>query len=136
MGCNYRFAHGKKILFLSIIPWDVFFRVAPGMKFILVTALCSRKFQNVQLRLDCWNLIVLLPLWFYLKSNFGELKRSKNVIFANFRHFEFWNWVNLELKNCSNLLKSQFRTSKIGKNGIFGQFEFAKIWFHVKSEWQ
>ena len=30
----------------------------------------------------------LLPLRFYVKSNFGELKRSKNVIFANFRDSE------------------------------------------------
>ena len=78
----------------------------------------------------------LLPLRFYVKSNFGELKRSKNVIFANFRDSELWNLVNLELKNCSNLLKSQFRTSKIGKNGIFWAFHYIKIWFHVKSEWQ
>ena len=27
----------------------------------------------------------LSPLGFYVKSNFGELKRSKNVIFGNFR---------------------------------------------------
>ena len=31
----------------------------------------------------------LPPLRFYVKSNFGKLKQSKNVIFANFRHFEF-----------------------------------------------
>ena len=29
--------------------------------------------------------IILLPLWFYVKSNFGEFKRPKNVIFDNFR---------------------------------------------------
>ena len=80
----------------------------------------------------------LLPLRCYVKSNFGELTRSKNVIFANFRDSELWNLVNLELKNCSNLLKSQFRTSKIGKIGkigIFWALDFIKIWFHVKSEW-
>ena len=31
------------------------------------------------------NFTILLPLKFYVKSNFGELKRSKNVIFGNFR---------------------------------------------------
>ena len=29
-----------------------------------------------------WNLIILPPLQFYVKSNFGEFKRSKNVIFS------------------------------------------------------
>ena len=37
-----------------------------------------------------WNLIILLPLRFYVKSNFGEFKRSKNVIFGNFRDSELW----------------------------------------------
>ena len=37
----------------------------------------------------CWNLIILLPLWFYVKSNFGEFKWSKNIIFSNFRGSEF-----------------------------------------------
>ena len=27
----------------------------------------------------CWKWIILPPLWFYVKSNFGEFKRSKNV---------------------------------------------------------
>ena len=30
----------------------------------------------------------LLPLRFYVKSNFGEFKQSKNVIFGNFRDSE------------------------------------------------
>ena len=30
----------------------------------------------------CWNLIILLPLRFYVKSNFGEFKWSKNVTFV------------------------------------------------------
>ena len=38
----------------------------------------------------CWNLIILPPLRFYVKSNFGEFKQSKNVIFGNFRGSEFW----------------------------------------------
>ena len=33
----------------------------------------------------CWNLILLPPLRFYVKSYFGEFRRSKNVIFGNFR---------------------------------------------------
>ena len=31
----------------------------------------------------------LLPLRIYMKSNFGELKRSKNVIFGTFRYSGF-----------------------------------------------
>ena len=38
----------------------------------------------------CCNLIILQSLWFYVKSNVDEFKRSKNVIFGNFRGSEFW----------------------------------------------
>ena len=70
----------------------------------------------------CWNLIILPPLIFYEKSNFGELKRSINVIFGNFRDSRLWTLVNLGLKSCSNLLKSKFRPSKVVKNYIFWTF--------------
>ena len=83
----------------------------------------------------CWSAIILPPLRFYVKSNFGEFKRSKNVIFGNFRGSEFWFLVNLGLESCSNLLKSKFRVSKIAKNDVFATFGFTKIWIHVKSDW-
>ena len=38
----------------------------------------------------CWNLIILPPLRFYVKLNFGKFEWSKNVICNNFRGFEFW----------------------------------------------
>ena len=38
----------------------------------------------------CWNLITLRPLQFYVKSNFSESNRSKNVVFVNFRGSESW----------------------------------------------
>ena len=82
----------------------------------------------------CWNWIISLQLRFYVKSNFGAFKRSKNVIFGNFWDSELWILVNLGLESCSNLLKSKFRTSKIVKINIFGPFVFTKIGFHVKSE--
>ena len=81
----------------------------------------------------CWNLIILLRLRFYVKSNFGEFKWSKNVFLAILETLNLEILVNLGLESCSNLLKSKFRTSKIAKNDIFGPFEFAKIGFHVKS---
>ena len=84
----------------------------------------------------CWNSIILPPLQFYVKSNFCGFKRSKNVIFGNFRDCELENVVNLGLESCSNLLKSKFRTSKIAKNDNFGSFECTKMWFHVKSKWR
>ena len=37
----------------------------------------------------CKNFTVCLPLRLYMKSNFGEFKRSKNVIFGTFRGSEF-----------------------------------------------
>ena len=36
-----------------------------------------------------WNLIMLQSFRFYMKSNFGEFKRSKNVTFGNSRGSEF-----------------------------------------------
>ena len=77
-----------------------------------------------------WSLIILPPLWFYVKSNFGEFKRSKNET------LNFEPLVNLGLESSRAWLKSKLRTSKIVKNDIFGPFEFTKIWFHVKSEWR
>ena len=37
----------------------------------------------------CWNLMILPPLRFCMKSHFGQFKLSKNVVFGNFRGFEF-----------------------------------------------
>ena len=71
--------------------------------------------------------MILYLLRFWVKSNFGEFKRSKNVIFGNFGDFELWILVNLGLENCYNLLKYKFRTSKIAKIDISGLFEFPKM---------
>ena len=38
----------------------------------------------------CPNLIIVPPLRFYVKYNFGEFKRSKYVILGNFRDPELW----------------------------------------------
>ena len=82
----------------------------------------------------CWNFIILSTLRFYVKSNFGKLKRSKNVIFANFTDSELLNLVNLGHESGSNLLKSNFRTSRIAKIDIFWPLECTQIGFHIKSE--
>ena len=37
----------------------------------------------------CGNFTICLPLRFYVKSNSGEFKQSKNVIFGTFRGSEF-----------------------------------------------
>ena len=67
--------------------------------------LCSRYFQNVKLSLDfVESLILLPPLQFYVKTDFGDFRRSKNVIFCNLMASELWTLVNLGLENCSNLL--------------------------------
>ena len=90
--------------------------------------LCSRYFQNVKLSLDfVESLILLPPLQFYVKSDFGDFRRSKNVIFGNFRDSELWTLVNLGLESCSNWQKLKFRVSKIAKNDIFGPSEITKI---------
>ena len=84
----------------------------------------------------CWNLTILLPLRFCVKSNFGEFKRSKNVIFDNFRDSELRILVNFGLESCSKSIKIKIQNLKNCQNDIFGPFDFAKIWSHVKSEWR
>ena len=86
----------------------------------------------------CWNFIVLLVHWFYVKSNFGKFKQFKSIIFGNFRGSNFWILILVNLSNFQvpNLPKIQSSVSKIAKNDIFRPFEFTKIGFQVKSEWQ
>ena len=38
----------------------------------------------------CWSFTILPPHRFYVKSNLGDFKRSKNGIFGNFRGSQFW----------------------------------------------
>ena len=52
----------------------------------------------------CWNLMILPPLWFCVKSHFGEFKQSKNVIYSNFRVAELWVLVK-GLESCYDLQK-------------------------------
>ena len=40
----------------------------------------------------CQNLMIFLPIRFNVKSNFGEFKRSKNVIFCYFRDWTLIFW--------------------------------------------
>ena len=72
-------------------------------------------------------IILLPPLRFYVKSNFGEFIRPKNVIFDNFRGLNFDFLVNLSNFQVPNLPKIQTSESKIAKKDIFGLFEFTKI---------
>ena len=53
----------------------------------------------------CWNLMILLLLRFCVKSDFGEFKRSINVIYGIFRDAKLLILVNLGLESCSDLLK-------------------------------
>ena len=46
-----------------------------------------------------WNLIILPPLNFYVKSNVRKFKWSKNVIFGNFRDSELWIFGKFETWN-------------------------------------
>ena len=86
----------------------------------------------------CWNLIILLPPQFYVKSNFGVFKRSNNVIFGNFRirtlNFgKFGTWKLLTVTKNQNseplkLLKWLFWTVWIRQNLISRKM----IKFHQK----
>ena len=65
-------------------------RIRPTVQVsLLSTTLCSGNFQNVKLRCDfVENLIIVLPLRFYVKSSFRKFKRTKNDIFSMFRYSE------------------------------------------------
>ena len=101
------------------------------------TSLCSRKFQNVKLRLEfVENLIILPPLrstWNQILANSYSPKMSFWAILEvlNFAFSKFE-----QLQSPAFTKNSKFRVSVIAKNDIFGLFEFAKFWFHVKSEWR
>ena len=51
----------------------------------------------------CWNLIILLPLRFYVETNFGKFKRSKNVIF-----FAILELLNFDISKFEQLSSPKF----------------------------
>ena len=61
------------------------------------------RLKNVNLE----NRKIFLPLRFYVKSNLGEFKWSKNVNFCNSTGSEFWFLVNLSNFQAPNLPKIQ-----------------------------
>ena len=77
-----------------------------------------------------WNLIILLPLRFCVKSNFGAFNRSINVIFGNFRGSEFWFLVNLSNFQVLNLPKIQSSDSmKLAKMTLLDRLNLPKFHF-------
>ena len=74
-----------------------------------------QKFSKCEVKAWLWWKIILLPLRFYVKSNFDEFKRCKNVIFGNFRDSKLEFLVIFGLESCSNLLKLEFRIPKLSK---------------------
>ena len=98
----------------------------------------------------CWNSIILPPLRFYVKSNFGKFKRSNDVILAisGTQNFEFWkllkftknqNWEPLKLSKMTfldhlNSPKFDFTSNlSIGKMIIFQQSQ--ALISHFESFW-
>ena len=77
----------------------------------------------------CCNLIILPSLKFYVKSNFGKFKLSTNVIFGNFRGFEFWFLVNLSNFQVPNLPKFKFRVLKLPKMTFLDRLNSPKFDF-------
>ena len=79
-----------------------------------------QKFSNYEVKAaSCGNLTILLPLRFYVKSNFGEFKRQKMSFLAlleilnfNFSHFQPF----LQSPIYQN---SKLRVSEIVKMAIF-----------------
>ena len=82
---------------IDIIQQTLFYS-QPYMKFEL-TMLQKLSKSEVKAWLS-WNLIILPPLRFYVKPNFGKFKWSKNVVFGNFRDSELWILEKLALGKC------------------------------------
>ena len=77
----------------------------------------------------CRNLTILLPLRFYVKSNFGLFKQFKNVIFSNFRGFEFW-FSKFEQLSSPEFTKIQSSHSlKLPKNSFLDRLSSSKLDF-------
>ena len=57
----------------------------------------------------CWYLINLPPLWFCVKSNFGEFKRSKNVILGILKalNFDFSTFEQLSSPKFTKIKSSE-----------------------------
>ena len=62
-------------------------------------------FKATKRLLTIYFVIILPPLRFYVKTTIDQFKRSKNVVFGNFRGCEFWFLVNLSNFQVSNLPK-------------------------------
>ena len=72
----------------------------------------------------CRSLIILLPLQFHVKSNLGEFKQFKKVIFGNFRGSEFWFLViffNFETYFNKALCSRNFQNVKL-------RLDFVEVW--------
>ena len=59
--------------------------------------------QGFQVYVSNFNAVACVK-FFYVKSDFAESKRSKNVIYSNFRDAELWILVNLWIESCWDLL--------------------------------
>ena len=82
--------------FVYIFLW---YKSAPNCTVLQKLSKCEVK------ALLCWNLMILPPLRFCMKSQISIFKWSKNVISGNFRDAELWILVNLGLESWSDLLK-------------------------------
>ena len=77
-----------------------------------------------------WGLTLLtfdnftVPLQLYMKSWFGEFKRSENVIFGNFWDPEFWILANFGLESCSKLIFTIQNLKNCQK------WHFRTVWIH------
>ena len=74
----------------------------------------------------CCNLIFLQPLTFYVKSNFGKFKQSKNIIFAiiDILNFEIW-----DLKATQNYLNQNSEPLKLAKITFLDRLNLPKFDF-------
>ena len=80
----------------------------------------------------CGNFTIGLPHRFYVKSNLGEFKRSKNVIFGTLELLNFNFGKSQPFFKSQICQNSKMRVSEIVQMAILEIQILPKIWFHAK----
>ena len=85
---------------------------------------------------QCGNLANFLPLWFHVKSNLADFRRSKTAVFNNFEGFRFWSlekfhtWI---VKSVSKFSAAQMVTMAGLGASKWSKLISRKIWVVEKS---
>ena len=79
--------------------------------------------------IQCGNLPIIMPLWFYVKSIFADFRRSKTAILTILKALNFVFWKNFILGNVKSSQNFNIRSYSNGQNGSYWCFKMTKIDF-------